>query len=257
MNKRSSGRESHIFSIFYPNLTTMISQDPKKTEYEIVDPTICHRITKILRLHTGESFILFDTELHTHCTIIKAEKKLLINCQKPVSNKILTPHITVLLPLLKREAFEEAIYSVVELGANVIQPIITQKTHQSWGNPKEYDRILRIIHAAAEQSKQYAIPKLAENPIPFHQLGVMLAAIDATIFFDPAGDRLIDIVKKIQYIENIVLIVGPEGDLTEEEKAALSTGETYFCQLTPTILRAQQAITVGLGSIRSLIPSKP
>lgn len=257
MNNKSSQKQAHIFSIFYPNLRLMILRDLQQIKYEIVDPTICHRITKILRLQANESFILFDTELHVQCTIIKAEKTLHIKCQKPVPNKILTPNITVLLPLLKREAFEEAIYSMVELGANAIQPIITQKTHRAWGGPKEYDRLSRIMHAAAEQSKQYAIPKLAENPIPFHQLGVTIAAIDTTIFFDPDGDRLIDIVKQVQYVENIMLLVGPEGDLTEEEKAALSTGGAHFCHLTQTILRAQQAITVGLGAIRSLIPTKP
>ena len=52
---------------------------------------------------------------------------------------------------------------------------------------------------------------------------------------------------------NIVLMVGPEGDLMGDEKAYLNGNGFVFCQLTPTILRAQQAVTVSVGALRSLL----
>ncbi|PKN03448.1 hypothetical protein CVU75_02160, partial [Candidatus Dependentiae bacterium HGW-Dependentiae-1] len=51
----------------------------------------------------------------------------------------------------------------------------------------------------------------------------------------------------------ILLLVGPEGDLTEEEKGAISRAGVQFCKLTPTVLRAMQATAVGMGVVRSVI----
>jgi len=42
-----------------------------------------------------------------------------------------------LLPLLKRDAFEQAVYGLVEAGVNDIQPVITEKTNCKWGGGAE------------------------------------------------------------------------------------------------------------------------
>lgn len=51
----------------------------------------------------------------------------------------------------------------------------------------------------------------------------------------------------------IIACAGPEGDLTYEEKMQLTEDGFAFCALTPTVLRAQQAIAIGLGAIRSYL----
>ncbi len=56
-----------------------------------------------------------------------------------------------------------------------------------------------------------------------------------------------------QNSDALVICSGPEGDLTCEEKRMLADANFLFCALTPTVLRAQQAVAVGLGSFRSLM----
>ena len=58
-------------------------------------------------------------------------------------------------------------------------------------------------------------------------------------------------------IEPIYGSVGPEGDLTLEEKAYLKQLGFVFCALTPTVLRAQQAVALGLGVLRSYLIDLP
>ena len=58
---------------------------------------------------------------------------------------------------------------------------------------------------------------------------------------------------KAQAYEKIVLIIGPEGDLTSDEQTALAEHHVLNMQLTPTVLRSFQAVTVALGALRSLL----
>jgi RsmE family RNA methyltransferase len=83
------------------------------------------------------------------------------------------------------------------------------------------------------------------------------------IYFDPSGACFVDLLQKIKESSDqkndaqknnnldIVLFFGPEGGLTwQEEKQLSDLGfETYA--LTPTILRAREAVIVGLGGVRS------
>jgi 16S rRNA U1498 N3-methylase RsmE len=48
-------------------------------------------------------------------------------------------------------------------------------------------------------------------------------------------------------------MVGPEGDLAATEKTELKRAQFTFCALTPTVLRAVDAIRIGAGMLRSLL----
>ncbi len=79
---------------------------------------------------------------------------------------------------------------------------------------------------------------------------------DATakkIFFDPEGMPLKELLATLNPEETLVGCTGPAGDLTHEEKSWLREQGFEFCALTPTVLRAEQALTVGLGVLRSYV----
>lgn len=159
------------------------------------------------------------------------------------------------MPLLKREAFEEALYSLTELGAHTIQPLLTKKTVRLFGAEREMTRCQKILRAAAEQSKQFVIPTLL--PIIPLDLWLLKPSLPDTIkiFFDPEGLPLYQVIETMKQKKGstIIACAGPEGDLTYEEKLMLNDQGFLFCALTPSILRAQQAVAVGLGSLRSLL----
>ncbi|HEB41963.1 MAG TPA: hypothetical protein ENI08_03015 [Candidatus Dependentiae bacterium] len=63
---------------------------------------------------------------------------------------------------------------------------------------------------------------------------------------------LIDKIKKCSFTP-VMLMVGSEGDLTEQEKEQPRETTFLFCALTPTVLRSSQAIALGSGIIRSIL----
>lgn len=250
--------EQHRFALYIPSMDLLqpITLLPEEVAvgqaYTITNKKLIHRIRTVLRLTISDKFILFDATHHSTAMLLKSNDKrtLVIVLTQKSPHKVLKPAIHWLLPLLKRDAFEKALYSLTEMGATSIQPIFTTKTARTWGTKKDYARAHMIMVAASEQSKQFMIPTI--HPV--------ISLIDwgseseaAKIFFDPSGVLLRDMLPQIEHSRDIIACTGPEGGLIEAEKDLLLKAGFVSCALTPTILRASQAVAVGLGVLRSYI----
>lgn len=244
----------HEFAIYLIALNKLISQSG--SILSIQDPQLALRLGSVLRLKTGEQFTLFNELMHASCELLEVTKKG-FQCKilAKAETISLKPKITFVLPILKKDDFELALYSLVELGANTIQLVTTQKTQRSWGGEKELERCQRIMIAAAEQSKNFSIPKLL-SPI---SLPAYLNAIAATkipkIYFDVDGQSTFSLIQELyaQKPQELILMIGPEGDLTPDEKQHIYQEDFKPCALTPTVLRSVSAVTVGLGIMRSIL----
>lgn len=255
-NKHSQKSEHHEFAFFYPRVTQEIASAPIDTVVAITDPDVFHRVSRVVRLEPGQDFILFDRLKSVQLTLQGFKNGQVTACVVAQAlNKQLEPRITFVLPLLKREAFQEALYSLVELGATVIQPVVTQKAQRAWGGEHEYERSMNVMVAAAEQSKHFSFSELAQ-PYSFDEWCKKIAdKPGAKIFFDPAGKPMPAVLEVVaqQKLSELTLMIGPEGDLTDQEKEKLISLGFIFCSLTPTILRACQAAGVAMGIFRSCL----
>ncbi len=163
--------QKHIFSFYIDRLSFLLSSVEIGSLAVLKDKNVYHRIIRVLRLHSGDSCILFDSIIHVHFLIQKLVNKQEIYgvIKQKKYNKILQPHITSILPLLKRDDIETALYSLVEMGVNRIQLMITNKVQRKWGGKKEKEHLQKVIVAAAEQSKNFSIP-LLHPPQSFEQV---------------------------------------------------------------------------------------
>lgn len=238
----------HQFAVFTPDLNKLDTQE------------LYHRIIRVLRLNTGDQVVIFDRKQHVLAELGLITKnnlalKLIGNL---AVNPDLKPEITACLPLLKREALETALYSCVELGANKIQLLITTKSEQAGQKYTQgnFERLEKIMIAAAEQSKNFKIPELL-SPIKL-DLFLKQANFTATkietsaLFFDISGVSALEIIPELKLAAKIFCLWGPEGDLTSAEKKLVLAAGFKFSKLTPTVLRASQAVALGLGLVRTL-----
>src|SRR5579862_9977388 len=122
----------HQFACYYSDLSSFIAHDQLEHTISFNNPALTHRIFSVLRMRAGDTIILFDQAITITLELVNFSSKKLFSgiVQNYAANKILSPAITVLLPLLKKEALEDALYSCVELGATEIQLVSTQKTHR-------------------------------------------------------------------------------------------------------------------------------
>lgn len=248
----------HEFSFFAPFVENIVKYKSNIDSHEINDIELAHRLGNVLRLEKGNLVTFFDTNFYIKTTILNINPKKsisfeVLNIEK---NQILEPNITWILPILKREAFEEALYSLTALGVQKIQPIYSQKTQKLIANEKDQTRYKKIIISAAEQSKQFILPQLFPAiPFEIYTKQINIKNDNQKIFFDYNGESFFPIIShlKQEKTKDLIIISGPEGDFTNNEKNILSQLDFKFCALTKTILRAEQAVSIGCGIIRSLL----
>ncbi len=250
-------KTAHEFAIYIDNFSLRITSIAPGGQLIIDDQDIYHRITRILRLRIDEQCILFDRAMHGSFIIkdFQAKRRVIGTLVSKEFNQTFSPKIIFMLPLLKREDLDAALYSLVETGVNAVQLILTEKVQRAWRGEKELARLQRVMISAAEQSKNFSFPELS-LPILFDDvLQKMSSYTDPIIFCDPKGDRSYDVIQSVkkQNVTRLMLMVGPEGDLTIAEKNNLQKYGAIFCRLTPTILRARQAVALSSGIFRSLL----
>jgi 16S rRNA (uracil1498-N3)-methyltransferase len=220
----------------------------------VTNVDVVHRLVKVLRCSLHDKFIFFDRSHHGLVEVVQLSKKdLTLKVLSFQVNQPRVPRLTFFLPLLKKEALEEAVYSLCELGVDEIQLVITQKSRQKLLHDKEFWRLKNIVIAAAEQSKNYMYPELHE---PKKLLDTVLQSTvsknqqNYNVVFDAVGQSFFDLRKQLLSASNLCLLVGPEGGLTEQEVTALVQANYLSCRLTSTTLRAVQAVAVGASLFR-------
>ncbi|MDQ5890343.1 MAG: rRNA (uracil1498-N3)-methyltransferase [Candidatus Dependentiae bacterium] len=222
----------------------------------IVSKELANRLFTILRLREQERVQLFsDTQVltltltasprpkDTICAIVQSIEK--INAPKKI--------VIAAIGLLKKESFEEAVHHAAVTGATHIQPLITTKSRKGWMHEREAERLKAVIIAACEQSKNRYIPLLL-NP------QTLTAACTAwpqacRIGFEAENSKPLSTL--IAWVTTTAplcsqIFIGPEGGFTTEELGTLRTEDVEFYQLTPTILRSQEATCLALGLIGAL-----
>jgi 16S rRNA (uracil1498-N3)-methyltransferase len=137
------------------------------------------------------------------------------------------------------------------MGVQRIVPLITDKIHKQYYNSRVHERMNAIAIAACEQSKNFFIPFIAE-PSTLLSFLKTYNDCDQNIFCDPMGLLLRDYIKTLNHgPSSLCLLVGPEGDLTNEEKKVVAAHGFISLALTETVLRSTDAVLVLLGVVRS------
>lgn len=253
----SEHKEKHEFAIHVSFLSLLVKDSKVGDEITLSDDNLFHRIIHVLRIKVGQSCILFDKNTYIVAILnnYKGKKCLDFEIQLLELVKPLDPTIIFLLPLLKRDDYETVLYSLTELGVNFIQPVFTQKTAHQW-TKKDDERANRILIAAAEQSKNFSYPDI-KDPISLELALKRYEKASLKIFFEPHGSKFFEVTQSLHQSgqKDIVLLIGPEGDLSAEEKLIVKNNNFIFCALTPTVIRSVQAAALGAGFIRSLLIS--
>jgi 16S rRNA (uracil1498-N3)-methyltransferase len=249
---------SHLFSIYLENLTKLASNSKVGQRLVFDDKSLYQRLVQVLRLKTGEHFVLFDKNINIKCELEEQtfeQKKVCARIFSSSRNQPLVPEIVFCPSILKKNAFEEIIYSAAEMGANTIQPIIPEKGHANWWSSKEESRCHNIMKSACEQSKNFILPKFF-NPIALKNfLKTSGSDVHAKkVIFEFGGQSVLSLMNEIKQekIEKIIISFGPEGGFTDQEIEFFRQSGFTVYSLTTTTLRAQQAVAVGLGLIRSV-----
>lgn len=216
--------------------------DQSQTELALDERNSRH-IIQVLRMKKGESMHLTDGcgNLIT-ASILDEHKK---HCAVRIINVIKTdkrqPNVTIAISPTKTAArFEWFLEKATELGVQKIVPLICQRTEKQ---KLKQERLQNILISAMLQSQQIWLPKLSKAII----FDDFVKAADTHSSTHKFIAHCVEGVKqKIHYQKNdAVILIGPEGDFTQQEIDEAGKNNFKSVSLGKTRLRTE---TAGVAS---------
>lgn len=163
------------------------------------------------------------------------------------------PRIVLVQALAKGDRDELAVQAACELGVDEIVPWQAGRSVSRWDGPKAVkgrERWATIVREAAKQAHRSWVPEVSA-PVTTAELAVR-ASTQRMLLLDPgAPTRLSDLEPDDR---DLVLVVGPEGGIADDELARLSDAGAERMLLGRTVLRTSTAgpaaiavLSVALG----------
>jgi len=213
-----------------------------------------HYLLNVLRLGDGARVLLFNGRDGEWFAEIEAigRKACLLHVVERI--RIQPPHPTLhyLFAPLKQARLDYMVQKAVEMGAGVLQPVLTQHTQV----PKlKTERILSNIREAAEQCGILSLPELRPTvrladlvaDWPAHEPRRRLIFCDEDEEPKTPGEVLAPFAGS-----RLAILIGPEGGFSEEERAMLRERDFVTpISLGPNILRADTAAVAALALVQA------
>lgn len=201
-----------------------------------------HYLTHVLRLKEGDAIALFNHDSGEWKARLSEIRKRTLTLTVDAQLRPPAPAVDlwVCFAPIKGGRLETIIEKATELGASVLQPILTQRTIVDKVN---LDRAAAIAREAAEQCERTDWPEIRE-PIKLEKLLGKWPADRLLIYGDESGkSRPINQLLKKQTADRWAVLAGPEGGFTRDELAALKhVNGAHGVGLGPRILRADTAV---------------
>jgi len=158
--------------------------------------------------------------------------------------------VSLLLSVVKLDAFEWAIEKATELGVTEIVPLAAARSEKALiaAAEKRSERWRKILQEAAQQSRRVRLPVLqavAKPEAAFAALGDRLGIFLSERAEAPSLRALL----RDQAASNAVLAIGPEGGWTDEERDAAVKAGFLEASLGRLILRTETAAIAALASL--------
>lgn len=208
---------------------------------------------RVRRLRVGQSLELVDGNgIRARATITSASNAELSVLIDTVESEP-EPHSRLVLvqALAKGDRDLQAVEQATEIGVDEVIPWAAERSIADWPEKKRQRMAAKWDHlltAASLQARRSRFPHLGDL-VRGTDFAQSLRANDLIcVLHETATEKLSDVLTPaaIGAAERIVLVVGPEGGITDSEIAVLSGTGATAVRLGRTILRSSSAGPAGL-----------
>jgi len=231
---------------FVPDLPTQVG-----ASYSFNSEDANHAI-KVLRIEVDEIFRVSDGNggwanvQVTEVTKRSLETMVLeVGRQEPLEIKF-----TVVQALPKSDRAKEAVELLTEAGADIIVPWLANR---SISRTEVISKFATTAREASKQSRRLFIPQLHETVKEKGVIELIKSADLALVFHESAQVKLSEIITPQTNAKNVLVVIGPEGGITEEELAAFAAAGAHVAGLGRPILRSAHAGLAALSAVNSLL----
>ena len=213
-----------------------------------LDAAQANYLGNVLRLGEGAELLLFDGETGEWLARIAeaGKKRMTLTVERRTREAESVPDVWLAFAPVKRTQTDWLVEKATELGVARLIPVTTRRTIVE---RVKLERLRAIAIEAAEQCGRTRLPEIEEPVALAHLLDRRNP--ERTLYFadeaggEPAGDAFTP--------GPALLLVGPEGGFTEEERNAIRAApSSRAISLGPRILRAETAALAALAAYMAL-----
>ncbi len=220
-----------------------------------LDEIARHYLLNVLRLESNDELIIFNGKGEGwNAKILTLNKKhakvRIMDTLKSENESPLNIHLVQ--GIAKSERMDFALQKATELGVKTITPIVAARSNikndkERW--EKKHQHWSRVIISACEQSTRLVLPKLNDVML----FNDWLPTITESTRLVLALNGLNELANINRDTKNIVLVIGPEGGLTQEEQNLLIDQQGFVgIKLGPRVLRTETAGVAALSILQYL-----
>jgi 16S rRNA (uracil1498-N3)-methyltransferase len=207
----------------------------------------------VKRLRPGEALVLGDGRGGLAGAVVEGVAKDTLRMRITDRSTLPPPSPRVVLAqaLIKGDRGELAVELATEAGVDGVLPWRAARCVARWeAGPRGEKALARWRTTAREAAKQARRPwvPVVEEPVTTAALAQRVAAVPvALVLHESATDGLASI--DLPTDGDLLLVVGPEGGIADDELDALVVAGARSVRLGPEVLRASTAGAVALGAL--------
>lgn len=230
---------------------------PREGESVKISGSEGRHAVSVKRLSVGEQIELMDThgaKAVVTITSVSGKDTLTGRVEEVIVSQPAKPKITIAQAIPKSERSELAVDLLTQGGADCIIPWEAKRCVAKWqGNKRDkgVQKWRQAAIAAAKQSRRATVPRILD-PVNSTELVEIIKNFDTSlVLHETAAVSLKTVLGESQDrpVEEMLLIIGPEGGVSEEEAEQFRNMGATAVKLGPEVLRTASAGLVALAAI--------
>ncbi|MEO6081874.1 MAG: 16S rRNA (uracil(1498)-N(3))-methyltransferase [Umezawaea sp.] len=208
----------------------------------------------VRRLHAGEELVLSDgSGDQVRCVVDEVLDKdaLRLTVVERWTVPDPTPRVVLAQALVKGDRGELAVELATEAGVDGVVPWRAARCVTKWEEgprgAKALARWRSTAREAAKQARRAKVPSVDE-PVSTSGLARLVSSSALTLVLHESAKTALNTVS-LPADGDVLLVVGPEGGITDQELVTLTDAGAHVVRLGPTVLRASTAAAVALGAL--------
>ena len=216
-----------------------------------------HHAVAVRRLRVGEHVVLTDGRgVSVRGVVASTGKRVFaVIAEEVVTAEAPNPEVVVVQAIPKGDRGELAVEVLTEVGAARVVPWAAARSVAVWKGEraaKSLSRWRSTAREAAKQARRPWFPEVDEMATTAEVEALVAGADLAVVLHEEATGSLATV--DVPASGRIVVVVGPEGGLTDDEVAALVAAGAVSVRLGTEVLRTS---TAGLAAVSALLARTP
>ena len=214
-----------------------------------------HHAIKVLRISVSEEILISDGAGNwVRASVENIEKK-------SFTAKVLergfqpekSPRLIVVQGLPKSDRVKDAIEILVESGVDLIIPWQADRSISKWRQDSLHKWKSAAV-AATKQSRRFRKPEIIDGLSLSQLLEIESENSVVLVMHESATTKLSEVVtSKFSGMSEIIIVIGPEGGISDSELAVLEGAGAHIVGLGPEVFRSAHAGGAALSAVSALI----